>query len=210
MSNYSYHPDHVIKDEQQLRQYYGEPSKRSLIKVLDHISDHYRAFIQASPFVLVASVGPEGVDVSPRGDQPGFVHIVDPKTLMLPDRKGNNRADTLMNIVRDPRVSLLFLIPGVGETLRVVGSAKVVVDDNLCTQFAIKDKPPRSVMVLDVEEVYFQCQKALARSQLWSPDSRVERGTLPTAGQILAALDKNFDGEAYDANYPQYLRETIY
>ncbi len=203
-------PQQVISDVSQLRSRYGEPSERSLRKVLDHMSDHYAALVQASPFVLVASVGPEGVDVSPRGDAPGFVRIADPRTLMLPDRRGNNRADTLCNIVRDPRVSLLFLIPGVGETLRVIGRAQVVIDPQLCDSFAVQGKAPRSVIVVHIQEVYFQCQKALARSRLWAADSQVERGTLPSAGQILQAVVDDFDGEDYDAGYADYMRKTIY
>jgi PPOX class probable FMN-dependent enzyme len=200
----------VVKDVSQLREIYGEPSPRSLDKVLDHLSDHYCQFVQAAPFVVLASVGPEGLDTSPRGDDPGFVRVLDANTLVLPDRRGNNRADTLMNIVRDPRVSMLFLIPGVGETLRVIGKAEIVVDKALCDSFAVQGKAPRSVLVVHVEQVYFQCQKALARSKLWRADSQVDRATLPSAGQILAGLDEDFDGEAYDRGYPRHMQKTIY
>ena len=214
MSHYA--PSSVVTDVSQLRALYGEPSAKSLSKEIDHLSDHYCQFVAASPFVVVASVGPEGIDTSPRGDAPGFVRVVDPHTVMLPDRRGNNRADTLMNIVRDPRVSLLFLIPGVGETLRVIGKAEIVVDQTLCDSFKIQGKAPRSVLVLHVEQVYFQCQKALARSKLWAADSQFERPTLPSAGQMIAAFTQEneegeeFDGDEYDRSYQQHLQKTIY
>ncbi|MCR9259927.1 MAG: pyridoxamine 5'-phosphate oxidase family protein [Pseudomonadaceae bacterium] len=205
-----YEASKVISTPEALRALYGEASARALVKELDHISPHYQQFIEASPFVVIGSVGPEGLDTSPRGDPPGFVHVADNKTLLLPDRRGNNRADTLMNIVRDPRVSLLFLIPGVGETLRVIGKAEVVVDEQLCLQFEMQGKLPRSVMVLSVDKVYFQCQKALTRSQLWQAEAKVDRATLPTTGQMISALDESFDGESYDRNYSEYQKETIY
>ena len=205
-----YTPDAVITDVARLRELYGEPSQRALVKELDHLSEHYRQLIEAAPFLVLASVGPEGVDVSPRGDAPGFVRVVDAQTLMLPDRRGNNRTDSLTNIVRDPGVSLLFLIPGVGETLRVIGRAQVVVEAALCASFAVQGKAPRSVLVIHIEHVYFQCQKALARSRLWQADSQVERSTLPTTGQILGALDEEFDGDDYDRDYAQHMQRTIY
>ena len=205
-----YEASKVISTPEALRALYGEASARALVKELDHISPHYQQFIEASPFVVIGSVGPEGLDTSPRGDPPGFVHVADHKTLLLPDRRGNNRADTLMNIVRDPRVSLLFLIPGIGETLRVIGKAEVVVDEQLCQQFEMQGKLPRSVMVLSVDKVYFQCQKALTRSQLWQAEAKVDRATLPTTGQMISALDESFDGESYDRNYSEYQKETIY
>ena len=201
----------TIETVEQLEAIYGAPSERALIKEIDHISDHYRAFIEHSPFLVLSSVGPEGLDNSPRGDPPGFVRVVDRKTVMIPDRRGNNRIDTLRNIVRDPRVSLLFLVPGVGETLRINGRAVVSVDPDLCASFELQGKAPRSVLVVTADRVYFQCQKALARSRLWDPDARVERSTLPTAGQILTTLSQGaFDGSAYDREYPEYMKQTIY
>ena len=205
-----YEPSSVISTAEELRALYGEASPRALIKELDHVSPHYQQFIEASPFAVIGSVGPEGLDTSPRGDPPGFVHVADSRTLLLPDRRGNNRADTLMNIVRDPRVSLLFLIPGIGETLRVIGKAKIVVDKQLCQQFEMQGKLPRSVMVLAVDKVYFQCQKALTRSQLWQAEAKVDRAALPTTGQMISALDESFDGESYDRSYAEYQKETIY
>ncbi|MEM7098730.1 MAG: pyridoxamine 5'-phosphate oxidase family protein [Pseudomonadota bacterium] len=201
---------HTINSSEQLREIYGEPSRRSLTKELDHLSEPYQALVRASGFVLVASVGPEGLDISPRGDAPGFVRIHDERTLLLPDRRGNNRADTLNNLVRDNRISLIFLIPGVGETLRVNGRAKVVIDDELCDSFTVAGKAPRSVLVTRIERTYFQCQKAIVRSALWSQESVVARATLPTAGEMIADSDASFDHQSYDAGYADYMKETLY
>jgi len=190
---------------------YGTPSQRSLDKELDQLSEHYQAFIEKAPFVVLATVGPEGVDCSPRGDPAGLVRVVDSKTLMLPDRKGNNRLDSLRNIVRQRRLSLLFLIPGVGETLRINGHADLVVNPELNASFAMQGKEPRSVIVITIDGVYFQCQKALARSRLWDPDARVDRSELPSTGEMLQAMSTvEFDGEAYDADYAEHMQRTIY
>ena len=204
-------PPNMISTIAELEAIYGEPLAQSLVKEIDYISGHYRAFIEKSPFVVLASVAEEGLDCSPRGDPAGFVRVVDEKTVMIPDRRGNNRIDTLRNLVRDPRVSLLFLVPGVGETLRINGRAAISVDPDLCASFDMNGKTPRSVIVVTAERVYFQCQKALARSRLWDPEARIERTELPSAGDILQGLSKNdFDGDAYDKNYPERLKKTIY
>jgi PPOX class probable FMN-dependent enzyme len=204
-------PPNMVSTIAELEAIYGEPLAQSLVKEIDYISDHYRAFIEQSPFMVLASVAEEGLDCSPRGDPAGFVRVVDEKTVMIPDRRGNNRIDTLRNLVRDPRVSLLFLVPGVGETLRINGRATISVDPDLCASFDMNGKTPRSVIVVTVERVYFQCQKALARSRLWDPEARIERKELPSAGDILQKLSKNdFDGDAYDKNYPERLKKTIY
>lgn len=196
---------------EQLESVYGEPVPRSLLKEIGHISDHYRAFIEKAPFVTVATVGPEGLDCSPRGDPAGFVRVVDEKTLMIPDRRGNNRIDSMRNLVRDPRISLLFLIPGVNETLRINGRAEIIIDPDLCTSFSIKGKLPRSVLVITVERVYFQCQKALVRSRLWDAEAQIPRSDLPSTGKMLEALSESeFDGEQYDRNYPKHMEKTIY
>ena len=202
---------HTIASVTELEALYGEPVKTSLIKELDHISDHYGAFIEAAPFCVVASCGPGGLDCSPRGDPAGFVRIADSKTVMLPDRRGNNRLDTLRNLVVDPRISLLFLIPGVGETMRINGRAVISTDPELASGFSMQGKAPASVIVVTVDSVYFQCQKALARSRLWEPDARIDRTTLPTAGQMAQALSPEpFDGAAYDAEYPERMKKTMY
>jgi len=200
----------TITSIEQLEELYGAAVPRSLSKEIDYISDHYRAYIEKSPFVVLASIGSEGLDCSPRGDPAGFVRVVDHKTVMLPDRRGNNRLDTLRNIVRNPLVSLLFLIPGAGETLRINGRAELSIDPDLCASFAIQGKAPRSVVVVTADKVYFQCQKAIARSKLWSGEGHVQRGDLPTAGQIMSALTDGFDHEAYDRNYPEHMKKTIY
>jgi hypothetical protein len=203
---------HAVTSEADLDEHYGAPVKRSLDKEIDHISEHYRAFIAAAPFALIASSGPEGLDCSPRGDPPGFVHVPDPRTLLIPDRRGNNRLDTLRNLVRDPRIAVLFLIPGVGETLRVNGTARITADPDLCARFAMNGKAPRTVIGVAVERVYFQCQKALVRSRLWQADAQIPRSVLPSAGTMLKALtaDEPFDAKAFDDGYPEHMRKTIY
>jgi PPOX class probable FMN-dependent enzyme len=203
--------DHLIRDEAALNALYGEPPAGAIAKEIDYIHPHYRAMIEASPFMTIASVGPEGVDVTPRGDPAGFVHVPDDKTLLVPDRRGNNRVDTLRNIIRDDRVALLFLIPGVGETLRVNGRAKISTDPALIERFPFRGTLPRSVIVVTAERVYFQCPKAIIRSELWNPDKHIDRKALPSTGTILADVTAGkFDGVAYDRAYPERLRETIY
>ncbi len=202
---------HRVGSIEELEAVYGEPLGQSLVKELDRISDHYRAFIEKAPFVTMATCGPEGLDCSPRGDPAGFVRVVDEKTLMLPDRRGNNRIDSLRNLVRDPRISLLFLIPGVNETIRINGRADIVVDPDLCESFAINGKLPRSVLVVTVDRIYFQCQKALVRSRLWDAEAQISRSDLPSTGKMLEALSEDgFDGDAYDRNYPKRMQKTIY
>jgi PPOX class probable FMN-dependent enzyme len=202
---------HLIRDEGTLDALYGEISPGALMKEIDYIHPHYRAMIEASPFVVLATSGPEGLDCSPRGDPPGFVHVVDEKTLLIPDRRGNNRADTLRNIIHDPRVAVLFLIPGVGETLRVNGTAAISVDPALIERFPFRGTLPRSVIVVTAETVYFQCPKALVRSDLWNPDKRIDRKTLPSTGTIMASITHGkLGGDEYDRAYPERLRATIY
>ncbi|MEM7226806.1 MAG: pyridoxamine 5'-phosphate oxidase family protein [Pseudomonadota bacterium] len=200
-----------ITSLEELEALYGTPVKSSLVKEIEHISEHYRAFIEKAPFVVVATSGPEGLDCSPRGDPPGFVKVLDDKTLALPDRRGNNRLDTLRNVLRDPRVSLLFLIPGVGETLRINGRAEIATTPALLAEFEMQGKPPRSVLLITVDRIYFQCQKALARSRLWQADAQISRRDLPSTGEILQALSRDdFDGKAYDDAYPERMKKTIY
>ena len=203
--------DHLITSIAQLEALYGLPAGAAVWKEIDHISAEYRAFIEKAPFFVLASVGPEGVDCTPRGDEPGFVRVADEKTLMIPDRRGNNRIDSLRNIVRDPRVSLLFLIPGIGETIRVIGRASISADPALLESFVFAGKTPRSVIVVAVESVYFQCSKAIIRSKLWDPSRLIDRKSLPSNGTILAAITKGeHGGEEYDKAYPERLRATIY
>ena len=200
----------LVTSEAELEALYGQPAGAAVIKEIDHISDHYRHFIEASPFVVLATSGPEGLDCTPRGDPAGFVRVVDSRTVMLPDRRGNNRIDSLRNIVRDPRVALLFLIPGVGRTLRINGRAAISIDAELCSSLTMEGKVPRSVIVITAERVYTQCPKALVRSRLWDPSLHLAESSLPSSGTIMKALQQGFDGDAYDRDYPQRLKETIY
>jgi len=159
----------------------------------------------------LATCGPEGLDCSPRGDLPGFIRIHDQKTLMMPDRRGNNRIDSLRNLVRDPRVALLFLIPGSGSTLRVNGRAQVSTDPELLASFKIEGKAPRAVIVITVEDIYFQCARAIVRSDLWNPEKHVDPKTLPTPGQILAEMsDHRVGGDNYDRAWPERARRSLW
>jgi hypothetical protein len=189
---------------------YSPVNPTSILKEIDHVSAHYARFIEASPFVILATAGPEGLDCSPRGDPAGFVRVADPRTLMIPDRRGNNRVDSLRNIIRDPRIALLFLIPGVGNTMRVNGRARISTDPPLLASFAIRDNPPTSVIVVDVQRVYPQCQKALVRGRLWDAATHAPRETLPSIGEMMQALDPGFDGAAYEAEYPARMAKTLY
>ncbi len=203
--------DHLIRDDAALTAIYGVPAATSVLKEVEHIHPHYRAMIEASPFMVIATSGPEGLDASPRGDPPGFVHVVDEKTLLIPDRRGNNRIDSLRNLIRDDRIGLLFLIPGVGETLRVNGRAAISVAPDLIGRFPYRGTLPRTVIVVRVETVYFQCSKALVRSDLWNPDRHISRSDLPSTGTILADVTAGrAGGEQYDRDYPDRMRATIY
>jgi PPOX class probable FMN-dependent enzyme len=199
----------IIATIEQLEAIYGQPNDASTVKVADHVTAAYRVLIEKSPFATLATCGPEGLDCSPRGDQDGFVRIHDDKTLMIPDRRGNNRVDSLRNIVRDPRVALLFLIPGSGNTLRVNGHALVSADPDLLTSFKVEGKAPRTVIVMTVQEVYFQCARAIVRADLWN--KRVDLVTLPTPGQILAEMsDDSVGGARYDQEWPERARQTMW
>jgi PPOX class probable FMN-dependent enzyme len=201
----------IIATTEQLEAIYGVPNDASTVKVADRVTPPYRVLIEKSPFAALATSGPEGLDCSPRGDLPGFVRIHDEKTLMMPDRRGNNRCDSLRNIVRDPRVALMFLIPGSGTTLRINGSAYVSADPELLASFRMEGKVPRTVIVLSVDEIYFQCARAIVRSDLWNPDKRVDPRSLPTPGQILAAMsDNSVGGESYDREWPERAKKSMW
>jgi hypothetical protein len=202
---------HQITDLQALESLYGQPALASVKKEVDFLHSHYQAFIKAAPFVALASNGPDGLDVSPRGDPAGFVHVEDEKTLLLPDRRGNNRIDTLRNIIADPRVALLFLIPGIGETMRVNGRAEISVEPELLARFAMDGKEPRSVLRVRVEKVFIQCSRAILRSRLWDTSQQLERSALPSLGTILKDLScGEIDGQKYDAELPERLKSTMY
>jgi PPOX class probable FMN-dependent enzyme len=195
----------------QLEALYGEPNEASTVKVADRITAHYRALMERSPFVALATSGPEGLDCSPRGDSGSVVRIHDEKTVMMPDRRGNNRVDSLRNIVRDPRVAMLFLIPGSGSTLRVNGAAHLSIDPELLASFAVEEKPPRCVIVVALREIYFQCARAVVRSELWNPARHVNPADLPTPGDILAQMsEERVGGEAYDKAWPERARQSLW
>jgi PPOX class probable FMN-dependent enzyme len=203
--------DHRVTTLEALAALYGEPYGPSIVKEIDHINPHYRKFIEVAPFFALATSGPEGLDCSPRGDAPGFVHVADEKTLLIPDRRGNNRIDSLRNIVNDPRVALMFLIPGVGETIRIIGRASISTDPALIGSFIINGKAPRTVIVVEVERVFYQCTKAIVRSKLWDPTLHVDRKSLPSAGTILAGISGGkIGGPEHDRAQPQRIKETLY
>ncbi|TMJ29096.1 MAG: pyridoxamine 5'-phosphate oxidase family protein, partial [Alphaproteobacteria bacterium] len=190
---------------------YGQPYGPSIAKEADRITTHYRAFIEAAPFFALASSGADGLDCSPRGDAPGFVRVVDEKTLLVPDRRGNNRIDTLRNILHDARVALLFLIPGCGETIRIIGRAKISTDPVLIESFLFEGKTPRTVIVVTVERMFYQCAKAIVRSKLWDASRHIERKSLPSAGTILADLTQGrIGGPEHDRAAPERLKATLY
>lgn len=200
-----------ITTVEQLEALYGLPGEASTVKEVDSITPHYRAFIEAAPFAALATNGPEGLDCSPRGDKPGFIRVHDEHTLLLPDRRGNNRVDSLRNVVRDPNVALLFLIPGSGTTLRVNGRAHLSVDAQLLSSFAVEEKAPRSIMVISVGSVYFQCARAIVRSDLWNPAKHVDPKSLPSVGEILAAFSGNrVGGEEYDRAWSARAQQTLW
>jgi hypothetical protein len=203
-------PAHTITSLDQLDEIYTPVNPTSLLKEIDHVNAHYARFIEAAPFVILSTVGPEGVDCSPRGDPAGFVRVADPKTLLIPDRRGNNRVDSLRNLVRDPRIALLFMIPGVGNTMRVSGRAVISTDPALRESFAMRGNPPATVIVVTVESAYPQCQKALVRARLWDPATHIARDSLPSVGAMMQALDPGFDGASYEAEYPARMERTLY
>ncbi|MEM7289193.1 MAG: pyridoxamine 5'-phosphate oxidase family protein [Pseudomonadota bacterium] len=201
----------IIESVEQLEEIYGQPGTPSLVKEVPEIISQYRTFIEHSPFCTLATIGPEGMDCSPRGDVPGFVRVHDERTLMMPDRRGYNRADSLKNIICDPRIALCFLIPGSRTALRVNGTAQVSVDPELKRSFAEKGKEPRSVIVMRSEAVYFQCGRAIVRSRLWEDDAKVDPSLLPTPGDVLAALsDGTVGGKEYDAKWEGRAMETLW
>lgn len=204
----------IVRSVEELEAIYGalaDVADASTAKVADRVTPHYRRFIEASPFLALATVGPEGLDCSPRGDVPGFVRVPHPKTILLPDRRGNNRIDSLRNIVRDPRVALMFLIPGSGNAMRVNGRAAIETDPDLLQSFAVDGKAPRTVLVVEVEDIYFQCARAIIRSGLWKQESHVDPKSLPTPGQILAELSAGrVGGEEYDRTWGERARQTMW
>lgn len=203
--------EHLITTVEQLETLYGTPSGPAVAKEVERLTSGYRAMIEAAPFAVIATVGPEGVDCSPKGDPAGFIRVVDDATLAIPDRPGNNRLDGMRNVLRDPRISILFLIPGIGETLRVIGRASISVDPELVASFAMNGKLPRSVMVVRVERVFFHCSKAIVRSKLWDEATKIARTKLPSTGTIIAEVSGGtLGGEDYDRAAPERIQKMLY
>ena len=190
----------VVRDESELRERIGFPAELVQRKIADRLNELTRQFVERSPFVCVATASPDGgLDVSPRGDPAGFVRVLDDRTLLLPERPGNKLADTLTNLLVDPRIALLFLIPGIGDSFRINGRATVVDDPELLAPCEVEGKVPKLGILVSVEEAYTQCSKALIRSDLWNPEKHVDRSELPSSGAILRAVaDAGLDADAYD------------
>lgn len=196
---------------EELRAHYGAPGQASLAKVADHVTPAYRAWIEAAPFCMLATAGPGGLDASPRGDRGAAARVLDPRTIAIPDRRGNDRLDSLENVIADPRVALLFLVPGSGVAIRVNGEARIAVDPAFCAEFTIEGRAPRSVLVTRVREVYFQCARAVMRAGLWDAALWPDLESLPTIGRILAEQSAGaIDGEAYDAGWRGRAAQTLW
>lgn len=194
-----------------LREHYAAPIERARLKVLPRLDEHCRAFIALSPFLCLGTTGPTGADVSPRGDQPGFVHVLDDVTLAIPDWPGNNRLDSLENIQDRPEVGLLFLIPGVDETLRVNGTAQVSVDPDLLSRWQTNGKQPRSALVIAVAEAFLHCGKALIRSRLWHDDYKIDRRKLPSYGRMMKdQIEIGDSAEQIEASVAEGYRDRLY
>ena len=207
-------PRYVVRDIDRLATLYDPARERSRRKQIDHLDDYCRAFIALSPLLIIGTHagGPDGLaDASPRGDMPGFVKVADDHTLLIPDRRGNNRLDSLRNIVRNPAVGLLFLIPGMNELFRVNGDARISHDPALMEAFAVQDKMPRTVLVVTVKEAYIHCSRALLRADLWNPAKFVVPGVLPSFGTIMAAHTCGFvDPQALDEENKVRMPQTLY
>ena len=201
-----------LDTEADLRTVYKQPGGGAVGKDIAQIDAHFAHFISLSPFLCIGTAGENGLcDVSPRGGEPGFVHVIDARTLAMPDRPGNNRLDSLGNITRNPGVGLLFFVPGFEDTLRVNGVAHVTTEPELMARFTTDGKPPRSVVLIDVKEAYLHCVKAIKRAGLWTQQAQVDRATFPTAGQVYRdQLKLEIPGEVIDASLDQDARDNLY
>jgi uncharacterized protein len=203
--------NHLLTTVAELEAVYGQPMERALIKEVGTLIPPYRAYIEASPFLIIATSGPGGLDCSPKGDAPGFVRILDEETLVIPDRPGNNRIDGFRNIVEDPRVALIFIVPGAGETLRVNGRASISVDPQLLAASAVNGRQPRSVTIVKVESVFLHCSKALVRSKLWDSSRHVGPGAVPSFGEVFDCITEGeIDAADYDRSMPERIAKTLY
>jgi hypothetical protein len=203
--------EQIIGSLAALESHYGAPGDLALRKELTALDPHCRHFIELSPFIVIATASASGAaDASPRGDAPGFVQIVDDRQLLIPDRPGNNRVDSLRNLVENPNIGLLFFIPGMNETLRLNGTAVLTTDPEILAKMAVNGKPPRSALLVTIDQVFLQCAKALVRSKLWNPESRIERETFPTLGQIIADQVKGVDSAAADERIEISMKTRLY
>jgi PPOX class probable FMN-dependent enzyme len=203
-------PDEKIQTKEDLRVFFGEPVPRTVQRQLDHLDDHCRHFISLSPFLVMASYSPDGADASPKGDPAGFVKVVDEHTLLIPDRRGNRRVDSMMNILDNPGVGIIFFVPGVEETLRINGNARITTDEALLAQLAMKGKPPEAGLLITVKEAFFHCGKSIIRSKLWDQETKIDRSAFPSLGKIVVdqVLGKNLEEE--DALTERVYREELY
>lgn len=191
--------------------YNAAPAPAAMAKVANHITPAYRKLIEHSPFVALATIGAEGLDCSPRGDAGPVVRILNEKHIAMPDRRGNNRIDSLRNIVENPKVALLFLLPGSGTTFRINGNARLTTDDSLCKSFEMEGKLPRCVIVIEVEAIYFQCARAVIRAGLWNATRQIAKDKLPSAGEILDSMTAGeIDGAKYDAEWPGRAKASMW
>lgn len=203
---------YILKSQTELEKLYGEPHERSVLKVNDFLDEHSRRFIQAATFAVLATSDRAGnMDCSPRGDRAGFVRVLDEKTLLIPDRRGNNRMDSLKNILENPHVALLFFVPNVAETFRVNGTAQISAAPDLLAEFAVEGKMPKTVLIIRVREAFVHCSRALVRAELWHPEKHSSATNMPSMGTMLAAHTKSgMSAEVYDRELPERVRQTLY
>jgi len=200
----------VLTSISDLEEIYGAPGEASLIKEVDRLTSKYRQIVETAKFCVLATAGPDGLDCSPRGDAGPVVRIQDERTLLMPDRRGNNRIDSLRNIIADPRAAFMFMVPGWNNVLRVNGTAKVSVDPELLASFEMEGKQPRSVVIIAIDRVYFQCARAIMRAELWNPDQQADASAIPTPGQIMQDIKAGFDGNQYDEDWPERAKASMW
>ncbi|MBT3352319.1 MAG: pyridoxamine 5'-phosphate oxidase family protein [Nitrospinaceae bacterium] len=203
-------PDDQIRTKEDLRDFFGEPVPRTVQRQLDHLDNHCRHFISLSPFLVIATYSPDGADASPKGDPAGFVKVVDDNTLLIPDRRGNRRVDSMMNILDNPGVGIIFFVPGVEETLRVNGEAHITTDEALLAPLSVNGKPPEAGLLITVKEIFFHCGKSIIRSKLWDEETKIDRSAFPTLGKIVVDQVPGKNLEEEDALTERIYREELY